>query len=141
MNAQLIDIDAKKEERTALINRQRNITMKPPKRLVQLELMPTGRANRVLAVDYHGIVEGYEKQNGRQNVKMFDNMALVDFYSERFNGEERFIIISNNEHYMPTEDHLEDLGDMLEKVYIYVIKNGQVVAERAMKEEIFIFKE
>lgn len=36
MNAQLIDIDAKKEERTALINRQRNITMKPPKRIIQL---------------------------------------------------------------------------------------------------------
>ncbi|RID89026.1 helicase [Peribacillus asahii] len=141
MNAQLIDIDAKKEERTALINRQRNITMKPPKRLVQMELIPTGRANRVLAVDYYRIVEVYEKQNGRQNVKMFDNMALVDFYSERFNGEERFIIISNNDHYMPTEEHLEDLGDMLEKVYIYIVKHGQVVAERAMREELFIYKQ
>jgi hypothetical protein len=43
MNAQLIDIDAKKEERTALINRQRNITMKPPKRIIQLELIQNGR--------------------------------------------------------------------------------------------------
>jgi hypothetical protein len=129
----LLDIDAKKEERTALINHQRNIIMKPPKRLVQLELMPTGRANRVLAVDYHGIVEVYEKQNGRQDVKVFDNMVLVDFYSERFNGEERFIIISNNEYYMLTEEHLEDLSDLLEKVYIYHTErsgNGRTCHER-----------
>lgn len=139
MNARLIDFDAKKEERTVLINRQKNILMKPPKRIIQLELLPTGRTNRVLAADYQEIVEQYEKQNGRQNVKMFDNLALVDFYSERFNGEERFIIISKNDDFFLSDEHIEDLGDLLKKVYIYVIKDDQVAKERALRKEMFLF--
>lgn len=139
MNAQLIDIDAKKEERTALIDRQRNITMKPPKKIVQLELIPNGRSNRVLAADYQRIVEDYEKRNGRQNVKMLENLALVDFYSERYTGEERYIIVTNDIGFALTEEHLEDLGDIMVKVYIYLVQNGQVVEERAVRDEMFLF--
>jgi hypothetical protein len=72
-------------------------------------------------------------------VKMFDNLALVDFYGERFTGEERYIIVTNDSSFTFLEDHLEDLGDILEKLYIYVINDGQIAEERAVSEEMFLF--
>lgn len=72
------------------------------------------------------------------NVKMFDCLGLVDFYSERFNGEEHYIILTNDENYSLTEDYLEDLYEILDKVYIYIMKDGQVCKVRAMKDEMFL---
>lgn len=139
MNAHLIDLDMKKEERLNIILRQKNISMKPPKRILSLQVAPTGRSKRVMAIDYKEAVEKYEKANGRINIKMFDCLALVDFYSERFNGEERYILLTHDPNYMPSEEHLEDLADILSKLYIYVVQDGQIVQERAMAEEIFVF--
>ncbi|MBB6451621.1 superfamily II DNA or RNA helicase [Salirhabdus euzebyi] len=136
MNANLIDIENKKEERLNLIDRQVNIGMKPPKRVIQLELTPNGRSSRLISTDYNEIVEKYERDNGRRNVKMMVPLALVDFYSERFNGEERYIILTNQSDYFPTEEYLEDLRDILSKVYIYTINNGVIVDERAMADEV-----
>ncbi|AKM18688.1 RNA polymerase-associated protein RapA [Geobacillus sp. 12AMOR1] len=132
MNARIIDLEMKKEERLTLIRRQKNISMKPPKKMLSLQLVPSGRSKRVMAVDYKEVVETYEKANGRMNVKMFDCLGLVDFYSERFNGEERYIILTNDHNYMPSEQHLEDLSDILSNVYIYVVQDGQIVEERQM---------
>ncbi len=139
MNAHLIDLDMKKEERLNVIRRQKNISMKPPKKILSLQLAPTGRSKRVMSIDYKDVVEKYEKANGRINIKMFDCLALVDFYSERFNGEERYIILTNDPNYMPSEEHLEDLADILKKVYIYVVQDGEIIEERAMEKEIFVF--
>jgi superfamily II DNA or RNA helicase len=139
MNAHLIDLDMKKEERLNIIRRQKNISMKPPKKILSLQLAPSGRSKRVMSIDYKNIVEKYEKENGRINIKMFDCLALVDFYSERFNGEERYIILTNDPNYMPSEEHLEDLADILNKVYIYVVKNGEIIEERAMEKELMFF--
>lgn len=38
------------------------------------------------------------------------------------------------------EDQLEDLRDILDKVHIYIVQNGQVVQERSMAEEIILLK-
>lgn len=135
MNAHLIDTETRRDERLLLIERQRNIGMQPPKLIMQLELTPSLQSSRLISVDYKGIVEQHEKQNGRGNFKAFNSFALVDFYSERFNGEHRFIIVTEKDNYLPSEDHLEDLRDNLEKVYIYVIRNGLVVKERAIADE------
>ncbi|WP_338472809.1 helicase-related protein [Niallia sp. XMNu-256] len=140
MNAQLIDIDMKKEQRLTTIQRQKNISMKPPKKIISLEVLPSANCDRVIAVDYFDVVLNYERENGRLNVRMFNNLSLVDFYSERFNGEERYIILTENEQFIPGGFYLEDLHDILEKVYIYVVRNGEVVSEKAMKDEIVFWR-
>ncbi|EPY7700973.1 MULTISPECIES: DEAD/DEAH box helicase [Bacillus] len=132
MNAQLIDLDIKKEERLNVIYRQKNISMKPPKKIISMKLMPNGVCDRVIAKDYYEAVMSYERENGRLNIKMYNNLGLVDYYSERFNGEERYIILTENEQYAPSDFYVEDLNDILEKVYVYVVKDGVVVEERAM---------
>ena len=81
------DLESRKEERLSEVERQRNIVMKPPKKVAQLEIYPDGRATRVFPSDYAELVEKYEHEHGRTGVKMFGAFALVDFYSERFNGE------------------------------------------------------
>jgi superfamily II DNA or RNA helicase len=138
MNAQLIDIDLKKEERLNMIHRQKNILMKPPKKIISLEVVPTGKCDRIIAKDYFTIVSKYERENGRLNVKMFDNLSLVDFYSERFNGEERYIILTDNAKFIPRDFYLEDLHEILEKIYIYVVNNGEIVEVKAMKDEMVL---
>ncbi|MFU1991975.1 helicase-related protein [Priestia megaterium] len=139
MNAQLINLDTRKEERLNQITRQKSINLKPPKKVLSLEVMPLKQSKRIIAADYNKLIEHYERKNGRSNIKIFDCLALVDFYSERFTGEERYIILTNDENYMPTEEHIEDLSDILEKVYIYVVKDKQIILERAMREEIAAF--
>ncbi|KAB8136811.1 DEAD/DEAH box helicase [Gracilibacillus oryzae] len=136
MNARLIDIENKKEDRLSLIERQANIGMIPPKQIVQLEVTPNGKNNRVISTDYQEIIEEYEKANGRRNVKAYAPFALVDFYSERFNGEERVIILTDSEDYFPSDGYLEDIHEILNQVYIYVVKDGRVVEERKIKDEL-----
>lgn len=97
--------------------------------------------SRLVSTDYKEIVEQYEKENGRSNFKVYKPFALVDFYSERFNGEPRFIIATNQHHYSLSEDHIEDLRDILDKVYTYVVENGNVIVERAMAEKVFSLKQ
>lgn len=141
MNANLTDTEIRRDERLMIIERQRNIGMEPPKLLMQLELTPTHQLSRLFSIDYKDIVEKYEQNNGRGNFKSFNTFALVDFYSERFNGEPRFIIVTDREDYFPSENHLEDLQEILDKVYIYVVGNGEVVQERAIRDEILIYKQ
>jgi len=138
MNAKLIDIENKKEDRLGLIERQANIGMVPPKLIVQLEVAPNGKSGRLISTDYQEVIEEYEKENGRRNVKAYAAFAVVDFYSERFNGEERFIILTDNKNFFLDEDYIEDLYEILARVYIYVVKDGRVVEERAMYKEIVI---
>ncbi|RTQ92247.1 DEAD/DEAH box helicase [Lysinibacillus telephonicus] len=126
MNAQLIDIEDQKNRRLELLNKQRTITLLPPKKLAQFELIPNGVSYRVIASDYIELVTKHEKANGRKIIKMFDNLGMVDFYSERFNGEERFIILTKNENFLISEEQLEDLHNIIDKVYIYIINNDSI---------------
>ncbi|MDC7724450.1 helicase-related protein [Priestia megaterium] len=133
MNAQLIDLDNKKEERLKTVYRQKNISMKPPKKIISLELVPSGSCHRVIAKDYYEVVTNYERENGRLNVKMFDNLGLIDYYSERFNGEERYIVLVEDDDFIADDFYLEDLNEVLDKVYIYVVRDQKVIKEKTMK--------
>ncbi|WJF86776.1 hypothetical protein [Bacillus subtilis] len=121
MNAQLIDIEEQKKKRIHTLNKQRTIILQPPKKIAQFELIPNGSSYRVIASDYYNLVVAHEKANGRKLITMYDNLGLVDFYSERFNGEERFIILTEKPDFFISESHLEDLNNIIDKTYIYVI--------------------
>lgn len=134
MNARLIYIEARRDERLAEIERQKNIVMKPPKCIVQLEVVPNGQVARSFNIDYKEIVEKYELSNGRRLIKTYDNLALVDFYSERYNGEPRFIIISEYANPQFSEEYMEHLKDIFNNTYVYVIHEGEVVSEKKLLE-------
>lgn len=138
LDASLIDIELRKETRLTQVERQKNITMKPPKRIMQLEVVPKGVPDRLLSVDYKEVVEAYERQHGRSNVKMFDPLARADFYSERFNGEPRFIILKDNRDYLPSEEYLEDLSDIAEHTYVYYVQGNAVVDEQRLAQRILV---
>lgn len=138
LDASLIDIELRKETRLTQVERQKNITMKPPKRIMQLEVVPKGVPERLLSVDYKEVVEAYEHLHGRSNVKMFDPLARVDFYSERFNGEPRFIILTDNRDFFPLEEHLEDFADIAEYTYVYYVQGKVVVDEQKLARRVLV---
>jgi len=129
MNARLIDLDMKKSERIQLINQQKNVAMKPPKRIMSLELIPMSSSNRMIAEDYYDLIVNYEKENGRLNVRQYDNLGMIDFTSERFNGEERFIILTNDPNFEMKETDLEELGEIIEYVHVYYVNQYNVLKE------------
>jgi hypothetical protein len=53
----------------------------------------------------------------------------VDFYSERFNGEPRYIIVTQNKDLVLPQAYLEDLQGIIDWAYIYVVKEDRVVEE------------
>ena len=126
MNAQLIDIEEQKNKRLEMINRQRTITLQPPKKIAQFELIPDGNSYRVLATEYFKMVEAYERSNGRKLMKSYGNLGLIDFYSERFNGEERFIILTDKPGFNFSDNHLEDLHNIVDKTYIYILHGSKI---------------
>lgn len=134
MNAKLVDIEMRRDVRLMELKREGKILMTPPKPIVQLELMPTGNAYRVFPMDYKHIILEYEKANGRHNVKMLKAFALVDFYSERFNGEPRYIIVTENKGMVLPSDYMEDLQEIIDWTYIYVVKENRVVEEVKMAD-------
>jgi hypothetical protein len=69
---------------------------------------------------------------------MFDPLARVDFYSERFNGEPRFIILTDNRDFFPSEEYLEDLADIAEYTYVYYIQGNVVVDEQRLAQRILV---
>ena len=74
----------KKENRLLEINRQINVSLKPPRHIISLEVHTNGNSKRVIADDYLETTIQYEKRNGRLNVKQYNNLGLVDFSSEKF---------------------------------------------------------
>ncbi|ONK21266.1 helicase [Bacillus sp. VT-16-64] len=132
MNARLMDIDIKKEERLGLINRQKNVLLKPPKQIISLDVFSDGNSNRVIASDYYNIILDYERKNGRLNVKQYDNLGLIDFSSERFNGEKRYIILTTDPNFTLSSIEVENLSDILENIFIYVLENLEVKEEKSL---------
>ena len=139
MNANLIDIEVRKEERLSEVERQRNIVMKPPKKVAQLELYSDGKATRVFPSDYFELLVKYEQQHGRNGLKMFDAFALVDFYSERYNGEPRFIIVQDKQDIVFSREYIEDLRDIVDFAYVYFVDKDQNVTEYAVKDNWRLF--
>lgn len=135
MNAQLIDIEEQKTKRLGVINKQRTITLQPPKKVAQFELIPNGLSYRLIATDYTELIETHERNNGRKLLKAYGNLGLVDFYSERFNGEERFIILTDKTDFILTSEHLEDLHSVLDKTFVYVLQ-GEHIEEMKLRNSI-----
>jgi hypothetical protein len=131
MQANLVDIEIRRDERLAEVARQSNILVKPPKCISQIELYPDMESvYRLLPCDYSKIVADYERANGRSNFKVFDGLGLVDFYSERYNGEPRYVILCTNSSPNLSERHHSDLGPIVDKTYLYLLENGEVLEER-----------
>nr|WP_237700176.1 SNF2-related protein [Caldalkalibacillus thermarum] len=86
MTAQLIDVETRRDERLALIERQRHIGMKPPKRLLQLELIPNGKAERLISVDYQEMIEKHERNHGRQNALIINCILKLEEDINDFNA-------------------------------------------------------
>ncbi|ANU22009.1 DEAD/DEAH box helicase [Planococcus donghaensis] len=135
MNAQLIDIEEQKTKRLGIIDKQRTITLQPPKRVAQFELIPNGLSYRLIATDYAELIETHERNHGRKLLKTYGNFGLVDFYSERFNGEERFIILTDKPDLILNEEHTEDLNSIIEQTYVYLI-NGESFIEMKLTETL-----
>lgn len=134
MNANLVDIEIRKEERLSEVDRQRHILLKPPKEIAQVELLPNNTATRVFPSDYKDIVEKYEQHHGRSGVKMFNAFALVDFYSERYNGEPRFIIVQDRNDIIYSRDYFEDLRKIADYTYVYRIDKDGTITEHPVRD-------
>lgn len=129
MNSKLTEIDFKRRERINLLLKQKNISIKPPRHIITLRIVSNKKSNRLIAEDYLDIIKTYERENGRLNVKQHSNLGLVDFTSERYNGEERFIIVTRNNNYMLSDHELEDLDEIINKLFIYIVDDSRVIKE------------
>ena len=136
MDAKLKDLDRKKQQRIDEISRQKNVSLKPPNRILSLEVSAVGNCKRVLASDYFDTIIQHEKSNGRLNVKQYNNLGLVDYSSERFNGEQRFIILTTDEDFTMTEMELEDLQEIKDMVFVYFVEDDKVKKELPLKSII-----
>jgi superfamily II DNA or RNA helicase len=132
LKSQLEEIVERREERLQEVLRERSVYLKPLKRLTQLELLPVVNKTacvRIFPHDWLDIVKEYEAGVGRINVRAFDALGLVDFYSENYNGESKFIILGKEDMPSLSKEHLQDLLEIKEHTYIYVCKSDRIVKE------------
>ncbi|UOY92507.1 DEAD/DEAH box helicase [Ectobacillus sp. JY-23] len=128
--AQLIDIEERRKRRLDELERERNVNIVPPRRIASLVLMPAyTNTKRLLASDYEAIITAYEEEHQRKHVKMYPNLALVDFMSEDENGKPRGIIVANPENLALQTKHERDLEELGMDVYMYVVEDGVIVRE------------
>ncbi|MCL4439876.1 MAG: DEAD/DEAH box helicase [Firmicutes bacterium] len=143
MSAQLVEIEERREDRLAEIERERSIQMRPPKRILQVLLKPDGSVRgvgqtetdsyqvyRQFPRDWLEVVQRYELMAGRTNVQALPAFGLVDFISEAADGESRFIILTDEHGFTLTKEHQQDLGKMLENTWIYLLIDEEIIRER-----------
>lgn len=82
------------------------------------------------------MIAAHEKEHGRRLVKQYDNLGLVDFFSERLNGEERFIILTDKPDFMLSEANVEDLNSIIDNTYFYLV-NGEEIEEMKLATSLF----
>ncbi|WP_331713177.1 helicase-related protein [Aneurinibacillus soli] len=139
MNAQLIEIEERSEERMLEIERERSITLRPTHRCLQIGIVPNGQQmNRLFPEEWANVVQQYEALNGRTKLQVFPAFGLVDFYSETYEGEGRFMILTDNPAFELSSVQKKDLGDVLDRTVLYVIKNGQIVQEISSTQSLFV---
>ncbi len=89
--AQLADIEKRREERLAEVERERSVQLRPLRRLLQARLEPDGSPEtRVIPGDWADQWAQEEQAAGRTMVRVMDAFGLADFYSETPDGEPRF---------------------------------------------------
>ena len=119
MSAQLIEIEERREQRIAEIERERSIQLCPTRRVMQITLRPNSSLTfRSLHDNWIGSIQRYELMAGRTNLQVFDELGLVDFYSETPDGEPRLIIAADDSSYQLSQMRRQDLGEWLEKTYL-----------------------
>ncbi|WP_284035624.1 helicase-related protein [Neobacillus sp. 114] len=137
MKSQLYDIEDRRKVRLEELERERNINIIPPVKIVEFTILPSGGSvNRVIPVDYRQSIEQYELSEGRKLIKHFPAMSLVDFMSEDGDGNVRFIILVDRENGSIPDHHIQDLGDLREQTIIYTIKDFVIVDERKLHVEM-----
>jgi len=128
MSAQLIEIEERREQRIAEIERERSIQLCPTRRVMQITLRPDSSSTaRSLHDGWIGLIQRYELADGRTNLQVFDELGLVDFYSETAEGEPYLIITTDDSEYQVSLLHRQDLGGWLDKTHLYYVNNGDVV--------------
>ena len=135
LNAQLKDIEIRKQERLSELERQSSIITKPPKRIALIELAPKGVSSRIIPEDVQQTIEEYERSQGRMIVKTFGAFALVDFYSERYNGEPHFIIVKDGNTEGLSEEHKRDLQEIAAYTHVYTMIDGKVAEQQPLGEQ------
>ena len=93
---------------------------------------------RTFPGDYKDLVEKYEHKQGRSGFKAFDAFALVDYYSERYNGEPRFIVVKDRKDILYSREYYEDLRDILDYTYVYQIDNEKNITEYPIKDQFVL---
>ena len=127
---QLEEIEERRDERLKEILHQRSVYLKPLKRLTQLELVPaSSKAMRGIPNDWLHVVKEYEAKAGRLNVRAFLTFGLVDFYSENYSGRPRYIILIKDPKVQLSKEYLQDLIEIKDSTYVYVLKNHEIVKE------------
>ncbi|WP_142953726.1 hypothetical protein [Bacillus cereus] len=95
---------------------------------MQVILVPDKKnISRLISSDYTELMNEYEGNNQRKNVKAYSNLSLVDFMSEDGNGNTRCIILTVDENFVLSINHQQDLEELPFDIFIYIIQNNQVV--------------
>jgi superfamily II DNA or RNA helicase len=131
MKSQLIDIEDRRKTRLEELERERNINIVPPAKIVNFSVIPDIKeAYRVIPNDYLDEIEQYELGCKRKIVKGYPAFSLVDFLVEDEDGDTRFIIVTDKENSLLSENHLEDLGDLRENTFLYFIKDKEIFEKK-----------
>uniref|UniRef100_UPI0038620D64 DEAD/DEAH box helicase n=1 Tax=Lentibacillus songyuanensis TaxID=3136161 RepID=UPI0038620D64 len=137
--AQIDEMEDRSKERLSQIDRERSIQLKPVKRIAQFKIEPSGVANgRVVPEDYLPIIEDYELQQGRLNVKEQQAFGLVDFISEEVDGENRLIVVTNDLHQFQQQLVKEDYETIKSRLFIYELIENQITEHRLEQGLMFI---
>ncbi|MEI5876201.1 DEAD/DEAH box helicase [Bacillus paranthracis] len=130
MKAQLLDIEDRRKSRLEEVERERNVNVMPPYKVMQVTLVPDIKnISRLVSSDYTELINEYEENNQRKNVKTYSNLSLVDFMSEDENRNIRCIILTVDENFVLSINHQRDLEELPFDIFIYIIQNNQVVKE------------
>ncbi|MGR5988718.1 hypothetical protein ACT7CT_24960 [Bacillus sanguinis] len=102
----------------------------PPYKVMQVTLVPDKKnISRLISSDYTELINEYEGNNQRKNVKTYSSLSVVDFMSEDENGNIRCIILTADENFILSINHQQDLEELQFDIFLYVIQNNQVVKE------------
>ncbi|RFU67465.1 DUF2075 domain-containing protein [Peribacillus saganii] len=132
------DLEERSKDRLENIERERSIQLQSIKPITQLHIQPIVSAARVIPKDFIEVVKEYEYQNGRLNIRVKNAFSLVDFTSEEAEGNTRFILLTPSLELLSQQLELNDYQELNGSVYVYVVKQHNIVEEVKMEQIIGI---
>ena len=137
--AQIDEMEDRSKERLTEIDRQRSIQLKPVKQIAQFRVEPNSvDSGRVIPEDYLSMVEEYELNQGRLNVRVQQAFGLVDFISEEADGESRLIVVTENIHQLKQHMVEEDYQMIRRNVFVYEVVEKQIIEHELVKGLLFV---